>query len=133
MSDTDDTEDVRDLAKRYYHAMVAGDEGALRALFDPRATIVGTYEGAFLWQDLQAFIDEARGLVGQHGKEDCRVEALRLDGDIATAAVRGRYIGQWFVDHLSVVRVGSDWKIVGKTFHVEDEVVLASGADLTSG
>jgi len=117
---------IRDIAERYYRAMVAGDEAALRVIFDPRAIIVGNYEGSFLWQDLQAFIDEAKGLIGQHGKEECRVESLRVDGDIGTVAVRGRYMGMWFVDHLSAVRVGGAWKIVGKTFHVEG-VAVRSG------
>lgn len=123
MSDTADMAVLPDLAVSYYSAMVAGDEGTLRRLFDPRAIIVGNYEGAFLWQDLEAFIEEARGLAGQHGKEECRVESLRVDADIATVAVRGRYTGLWFVDHLSFVRVGSVWKIVGKTFHVEAAAV----------
>jgi hypothetical protein len=122
MSGTADMAVLTDLATSYYRAMVVGDEGALRALFDPRAIIVGNYEGAFLWQDLQAFVDETRGLAGQHGKEDCFVESLRVDGDIATVAVRGRYTGVWFADHLSFVRVGGVWKIVGKTFHGEDAV-----------
>ena len=120
MHETPDMTALRNLAVGYYRAMVAGDEGRLRQLFDPRAIIVGNYEGAFLWQDLQAFIDEANGAIGQHGMEECRVESLRMDGDIGTVAVRGRYLGLWFVDHLSAVRVGAEWKIVGKTFHVED-------------
>jgi Putative lumazine-binding len=126
MSETGDGSTIQKIAERYYHAMVAGDEAALWALFDPRAIIVGNYQGAFLWQDLQAFIDETKGLIGQHGKEECRVESLRIDGDIGTVAVRGRYTGMWFVDHLSVVRVGDDWKIVTKTFHVEDAAVFAN-------
>lgn len=123
MSEPSDASTVQEIAERYYSAMVAGDEAALRVLFDPRAIIVGNYEGAFLWQDLEAFIFETKGLIGQHGREECRVESLRIDGDIGTVVVRGRYVGMWFVDHLSAVRVGGDWKIVGKTFHVEDAAV----------
>ena len=40
--------DLVQVCEQYYHAMVTGDEGALRALFDPRAPIAGHYEGAFL-------------------------------------------------------------------------------------
>jgi hypothetical protein len=121
MTDASDASAIRGLAERYYRAMVAGDEIALRTLFDERAIIVGNYEGAFLWQDLQAFIDETKGLIGQHGREECRVESLRIDGDIGTVAVGGRYAGLWFVDHLSAVRVGVDWRIVSKSFHVRTE------------
>jgi hypothetical protein len=105
-------------AEGYYRAMVGGDAAALRGLFDPRAAISGHFEGDFLWQDLDGFIAETESLVGQHGEEVCVVEGFRLDGDIAWVAVRGRYIGLWFVDHLSMVDVDGRWRIVGKTFHV---------------
>jgi hypothetical protein len=124
MDDATDSSAIRDLAERYYAAMVAGDRDALCMLFDARAAIVGNFEGAFLWLDLENFIAETESLVGQHGKAECSVESLRIDGDIATVAVRGRYAGMWIIDHLSAVRVGAvrvgaDWKIVGKTFHVQ--------------
>jgi len=93
MSETGDGSTIQEIAERYYRAMVAGDEVDLRELFDPRAIIVGNYEGAFLWLDLQAFIDETKVLIGQHGKEECRVESLRIDGDIGTVAVRGPLCG----------------------------------------
>jgi len=121
LNDATDDSTVRDLAARYYSAMVAGDRVALHALFEPRAAIVGNFDGAFLWLDLEAFVVETESLVGQHGKEDYRVESLRMDGDIATVAVRGRYAGLWMIDHLSAIRVGADWKIVGKTFHVQEQ------------
>jgi hypothetical protein len=107
-----------EVAEGYYRAMVEGDAPALRALFDPRAMVIGHSEGDFLWQDLDSFIAETESVVGQHGEEVCVVEGLRLDGDIACVAVRGRYVGLWFVDHLSMVEDESRWRIVGKTFHV---------------
>jgi len=118
-----DSDAIRRLGESYYRAMVAGDRAALSVLFDARAATVGYFEGAFLWVDLEAFISETESLVGQHGKEECSIESLQVDGDIATVAVRGRYMGMWFIDHLAAVRVGADWSIVGKTFHVQDSPV----------
>lgn len=120
MNDATDGNAIHDLAAGYYRAMIAGDRSALHSLFEARAAIVGNFDGSFQWLDLETFIAETESLVGQHGKEDCSVESLRIDGDIATVAVRGRYAGMWMIDHLSAVRVGTDWKIVGKTFHVEE-------------
>ena len=109
---------VLEVAHSYYRAMVDGDEEALRKLFDPRAPITGHYEGAFLWQDLESFIEEAKSLVGQHGEPDCKVEGLRIDGDIATVCVRGRYAKLWFLDHLSTVKREHGWVITNKSFCV---------------
>ena len=106
-------------AERYYRAMVAGDAESLRNLFDHRAAIVGHYEGHFLWQDLESFIEETESLVGQHGHEECRVASVRLDGDIATVCVAGRYAGLWFIDHLSMIDDDERWVIVGKSFYVQ--------------
>lgn len=109
---------IAQTAMQYYTAMVSGDAPALRSLFEPRAPRVGHFEGEFLWQDVDSFIAETESLVGQHGKHDCTIENVRQDGDIATVAVRGRYLGQWFVDHLSLLRIETGWIIVAKTFWV---------------
>ncbi len=109
---------LTETAKRYYHAMVEGDEAELRRLFDGRAAIMGHYEGEFLWLGLDGFIGEAKSLIGQHGEESCSVESVRVDGDIATVAVRGRYAGLWFLDHLSLAEVNDHWMITSKSFHV---------------
>jgi hypothetical protein len=118
MTDKTDAQAIVEIGDRYYWAMVAADESALRALFDARAPIVGYFQGQFLWMSLQDFIDEAISFVGQHGTEHCRVESVRIDGDIAFVAVGGQYAQLWLVDHLLLSRVSDDWKIVSKTFHV---------------
>jgi hypothetical protein len=118
MTTPDPKADVARTALGYYDAMVRGDEAALRQLFDPRAPVVGHFDGAFQWLDLDAFIAEANGLVGQHGAEECRIEGLQVDGDIAWVAVQGRYAGLWIADHLALVRVDQRWRIVAKTFHI---------------
>ena len=104
-------------AQDYYDAMVAGDEARLRALFDARAPIAGHYEGEYQWLDLDAFVSEAVSLIGQHGAQHCAVKSVRVDGDIATVVIRGRYAGQIFVDHLSMLEVDGRWKITAKTFY----------------
>ena len=114
----DDEAAVRALAQAYYDTMVAGDEAGMRAAFDARAPVVGNFEGALLWQDLDAFIAEAVGLVGRHGQEESRIERADLVGDTAVAVVGGRYAGLWFEDHLAMVKVAGTWRIVAKTFHV---------------
>ncbi|SDJ17487.1 nuclear transport factor 2 family protein [Aliiruegeria lutimaris] len=117
-NDVDNVTALTETAKRYYQAMVTGDEAELRRLFDRRAAIVGNFEGEFQWLDLDGFIDEAKNLIGQHGEENCSVESVRVDGDIATVAVRGRYAGLWFLDHLSLVEINDHWMITSKSFHV---------------
>lgn len=118
MTRTDSNPAILQTATRYYQAMVSGDAADLRRLFDARAPIVGHFEGELQWLDLDSFIAETESLVGQHGKTECTIESVRHDGDIATVAVRGRYADQWFLDHLSLLRIETGWIIVAKTFWV---------------
>lgn len=112
------TADILQSVERYYHAMVSADEDTLRALFEPRAPIMGFHEGAFLWLTLDDFVDETKSLVGQHGPHETRLESLKIDGDIATACVSGRYAGFWIVDHLLLIEIDGTWVITSKSFHV---------------
>ncbi|MDA0219100.1 MAG: nuclear transport factor 2 family protein [Proteobacteria bacterium] len=114
----DDGTAVRALAQACYDTMVAGDEAGMREVFDARAPIVGNFEGSLLWQDLDAFVAEARELVGRHGKEESRIERIEIVGDTALAVVAGRYAGLWFRDQLAMVKCAGVWRIAAKTFHV---------------
>lgn len=112
------TASLLQVADRYYHAMVNADEETLRALFEPRAPIMGYYEGEFIWQALDDFVDETKSLIGQHGPHETRLESLKIDGDIASVCVSGRYAGVWVVDHLLLIETDGAWVITSKSFHV---------------
>ena len=115
---TGDTAEVHALAQAYYDTMVAGDEAGMRRVFDARAPIVGHFQGEFLWQSLDEFIAEARGLVGKHGTPESRIERVDVVGDTAIALVGGRYAELWFEDHLAMVKIDGAWRVVAKTFRV---------------
>ena len=115
---SDDEAAVRALAQAYYDTMVAGDEAGMRQVFDPRAPIVGNFEGKLLWQDLDSFIAETEKLIGKHGVQESRIERADVIGDTALAVVGGRYAGLWFRDHLAMVKIEGTWRVAAKTFHV---------------
>ncbi|MDG2481540.1 MAG: nuclear transport factor 2 family protein [Alphaproteobacteria bacterium] len=101
----------------YYRTMVEGDEEGLRALFASDAPIVGTVDGEFIWDSLDAFVVEAKDSVGKHGEIEGRIDALQVIGDTALVTVGGRYLEMWFTDQLAMVRGDDGWRIHGKTFH----------------
>jgi len=121
MSASEEEAAARAVARDYYRFMVAGDEAGLRRVFDARAPIVGHFRGELLWQDLDAFVAEAKDLVGRHGVEECRLERVDVVGDTAVALVGGRYAGLWFEDHLAMVRIDGTWRVVAKTFRVKPD------------
>lgn len=79
---------------------------------------MGHFEGAFQWLDLEDFIAETKTLIGQHGTVEHRLESLKIDGDIASVCISGRYAGVWIVDHLLFVERNKAWQITAKSFHV---------------
>lgn len=44
----------------YVHAMAYADEGLMRDVFDPRASIVGNYLGETEWLSLDDFVGQIR-------------------------------------------------------------------------
>ena len=52
----DEADQVVAAAGRYFTAMVEADEAELRALFHPRATVVGHFGGSLEFTDLDEFI-----------------------------------------------------------------------------
>lgn len=111
---------VEAVANAYYEGMVNGDAAGLRAIFDPGAPIVGTMDGAFMWQSLDAFIEESQTLVGQHGDIASRIDNLQITGDMALVTVGGRYWKRWFTDQLAMVRepgTSGSWGIHAKSFY----------------
>lgn len=109
--------EVEAVANAYYANMVAGDEAGLRKIFDPQAPIVGTMDGDFIWDSLDAFIVETQSLVGQHGEIASRVDSLQITGDMALVTVGGRYWKRWFTDQLAMVREPEGWRIHAKSFY----------------
>tara|TARA_Y100001960_G_C14698365_1_gene840249 strand:- start:923 stop:1621 length:699 start_codon:yes stop_codon:yes gene_type:complete len=101
----------------YYRAMFEGDETALKRLFTYDAPIVGTMDGDFIWDSRDAFIEETKSLVGQHGEATSRIDALQVRGDTALVTVGGRYWKRWFTDQLAMVRGDDGWMIHAKSFH----------------
>ena len=111
---------VEAVANAYYETMVAGDEAGMRNIFDPQAPIVGTMDGEFIWDSLDAFIEESKNLVGQHGEITSRIESLQITGDMALVTVGGRYWKRWFTDQLAMVRESGEpgvWRIHAKSFY----------------
>lgn len=113
----DQADDVVALAGRYYTAMVDGDESELRRVFHPRASVVGHFDGALEFTDLDGFIAGTTAAKTGDRPFEYRVEGLTLVGDTAVITVGGYSYGAWFTDHLSMIRIDGAWRIVAKTFY----------------
>ena len=113
---TDDTAAVLAVAQLYYDGMHGADEAKLRQAFDPRASIIGNFEGDVSWMSLDDFVEECRTVHDNVGQYGCRLESLDMVGDTAVARFGGWFIDIWFSDYLSMLKTDKGWSIVNKTF-----------------
>jgi len=114
---TDEADDVIAVAGRYFTAMVDADEAELRRVFHPRASVIGHFDGALEFADLDGFIASTADARSGDGPFEYRVDGLVLVGDTAVITVAGYCYATWFTDHLSMIKIDGDWRIVAKLFY----------------
>ena len=105
----------------YVHAMAYADEGLMRDVFDPRASIVGTFEGATEWLSLEDFVDQVRKTERALPDHDPAFEILGIDkeGDSASVKLTTRFDGMDFYEYLSLLEHDGNWTIVHKLYHIK--------------
>ena len=120
MSETDRVQEAIEL---YFDCMYESSVEKVRKVFHPSAKITGFMQGKLLEQSVDQF---AAFVVAQEPSpkekgEEILLETLSMDitGETAVARVRDGYIGMVFVDTLSFLKVGGQWVIYNKLFHVE--------------
>jgi hypothetical protein len=96
---------------------MTGDEAKLASAFNPRACIVGTWEGKLYWQTREQYIAECVEGASHAGEYDLRITGMQFEGDTALVVVRNQFGGTYFSDDLSLVNDDGAWRIVHKTYY----------------
>ena len=119
---TNDQQAIADVIQVYFDCMYESDADKAHAAFHPNARITGYLNGDLAEMSVADF---AGFVASQPSAKEAGAPA-RLDilsceiaGDTAVTRVRDDYIGLTFLDTLSLLRVGDEWKIYNKLFHVE--------------
>ena len=105
----------------YVHAMAYADESLMRDVFDPRASIVGTFEGEIEWLSLEDFVDQMRKSDRGLPNHDPAFEIMGIDkeGDSASVKLTTRFDGMDFYEYLSLLERDGNWSIVHKLYHIK--------------
>jgi len=105
----------------YVHAMAYADEGLMRDVFDPRASIVGTFEGETEWLSLEDFVDQMRKTERGLPDHDPTFEIIGIDkeGDSASVKLTTSFDGMDFYEYLSLLEHEGNWSIVHKLYHIK--------------
>lgn len=113
-------EDVIAVVRAYLEAMAGADEAKLRGAFHPSASIIGNYQGEVEWLSLDAFVaavlDAGPAPEGRSPYWD--IESVDRTPDSAVVRVVDDFAGMRFTDHLSLLKIGPEWRIVNKLYHL---------------
>ena len=120
---SEDKNKISKAIQLYFDSMYESNEEKVRQVFHKDAKITGYMQGSLMEQSVDSF---AKFVASQtpsaaEKNEEKLLETLSLEvvGSTAVARVRDGYLGMVFQDTLSFLKIGDDWVIYNKLFHVE--------------
>ena len=120
---SEDKNKISEAIQLYFDSMYESSEEKVRQVFHKDAKITGYMQGSLMEQSVDSF---AKFVASQtpsaaEKNEEKLLETLSLEvvGSTAVARVRDGYLGMVFQDTLSFLKIGEDWVIYNKLFHVE--------------
>ena len=120
---SEDQNKISEAIQLYFDSMYESSEEKVRQVFHKDAKITGYMQGSLMEQSVDSF---AKFVASQtpsaaEKNEEKLLETLSLEvvGSTAVARVRDGYLGMVFQDTLSFLKIGDDWVIYNKLFHVE--------------
>jgi hypothetical protein len=114
------SETIAQTVSDYVQGMTYADASLLREVFDPRASIVGNYEGATEWLSLEDFIHQIRSNDQGLQEQQQEFEILGIDktGDTASVKLTTRFAGLGFSEYLTLLERDRNWTIIHKLYYV---------------
>ena len=120
---SEDKNKISEAIQLYFDSMYESSEEKVRQVFHKDAKITGYMQGSLMEQSVDSF---AKFVASQtpsaaEKNEEKLLETLSLEvvGATAVARVRDGYLGMVFQDTLSFLKIGDNWVIYNKLFHVE--------------
>lgn len=110
---------ISNVVGSYIAAMIAGDRGGLERVFFEKASEVGHYEGALLWNSRDAMIRMCEEARSDAPPAHWAIRSLAVHGDIAVVHVEDDWAGLRFDDILTLMHHEGSWRIVSKVFRVK--------------
>jgi metallo-beta-lactamase class B len=112
-------ENPRDAIELYFQAHATGNGDFIRQAFTPDAQIEYVENGELKRWTREEFAQRFHAPAADEYRRVRRVESLDVSGTAASAVLTLDYPQVMFRDHLSLLKIGNQWKIVHKVFSAE--------------
>ena len=120
---SEDKNKISEAIQLYFDSMYESSEEKVRQVFHKDAKITGYMQGSLMEQSVDSFAkfvaSQTPSAAEKNEKKLLETLSLEVVGSTAVARVRDGYLGMVFQDTLSFLKIGDDWVIYNKLFHVE--------------
>lgn len=111
---------IEGVIAQYFKGLHQGDVSLVQNVFLPHADICGYYEGELVNMQLHEYLHVLKRMSPPQkiGEEfDMHICGIEQIGNIASVRTQYLFEALNYVDYLSLLKVGGEWKIVSKVFH----------------
>lgn len=115
-----DDDEVRTVVESYFTAIHEGDIDRLKEVFEPTATLIGWDEGELRRVNLDQWFEFVKSIPSPASEgviQDGKIVWLDVTGTAAVAKVTETYRMFKYVDYLTLLKIGDQWRVVGKCYH----------------
>jgi hypothetical protein len=115
-----DIDVVRGVIESYIEGTRRGDLALVQQTFHPEARMSGVLQGKLLVGTPQPFFEAIANAPAPMKSGEpyaARITHLDVAGPAATATItEGPYLGMHFTNYFHLMKIGTEWRIVSKTF-----------------
>jgi hypothetical protein len=119
-SQSNEKDAVRIPLENYIKGHETGDPEFMRKAFHTEGNLVFIRDGKFT---TRSFADYIGGMSGKPAADESKrkrtIEDIDVAGNAAVARIVLDYPNVVFVDYMTLLKIGGEWKIVNKAFHSE--------------
>lgn len=112
---------VRAALEHYLQGHATGEGTHFRRAFHPEGKVVSIRDGQLVQRTIDEYI--AAAAPGRPAADEAqrsrRILSVDISGNAAMAKIELDYPSIRFIDYMSLVKVGDEWKIINKAFYAE--------------
>ena len=116
---------IEKIIKLYFDSMYHSNAKLVKRVFHPAAKITGYVENKLEEMNTNEFAkfvgEQKPSPADKNDPEMLEIVSIDIAGKTAVAIVRDDYLGDTYLDTLSLLKVDTNWLIYNKLFHIEDK------------
>jgi hypothetical protein len=113
---------VREALYHYLLGHTTGDSAHFHRAFHPQGNLYWVRDGQLMTRTAESYAAGASGRpAADEAQRSRKVTAIHITGDAASAIVELNYPAVQFVDYMSLVRVGDEWRIISKVYQARSK------------